>query len=339
MIKSQTLSNNRDHIIVLFLISVMAIAAIGRVVLTLIGSGELGGDPGVWQEMSSTIVSGSAPYVDFPDNKPPLFILLVTFGGILDYYSVMVAAVMIANSIIVWSVYHRLSEEQLPEAGVIAATMVTVAIIYMMLNYRIINNKAISLAVLLLTLRSNKSVILGIGVALSGLLAQQTMVAIPVIIYYWVPTVRRATKFIISGLATAGMGYIIIGFIWGRDALLAAIDQSLLLIVSYTAGNSDFGRQIPIWGNPIEWGTSMLDLQQPLIFPAIASLAGFYYIINHQATSNRICEAGLLVSFSFLLLVRPWWHYGYYPLIPLSLLGGYGAVKYIQARDGWESTD
>jgi hypothetical protein len=159
------------------------------------------------------------------------------------------------------------------------------------------------------------------------------MIAIPIIIWYRLSTVTDTTKFVFSGLVTAVGGYGIIGLVWGWGAFIAAIDQSLLLIASYTAGTADMGTQLPIWNDPLAWMNGILGLQQPLIYPAIASVAGLYYTISSGVSKERNFEVGFLILSGFLLLVRPWWHYGYYPLIPLSLLGGYGIVKYIQVND------
>lgn len=317
---------NRSQYYVLSLIALVLVSVVGRTIF--IGSEGLSGDPAVWKALSSVVSSGGTPWLDFADNKPPLFILLVAIGSVTNYFAVMTFVVALSNAVVIQCIYDRLFRHNLPRAGVIAAAIATGTIILFFLNYKIINNKVISLAVLLLALRSENSTVLGTGIAVSALIAQQSVIAIPLILWYRFSGLTEITKFVLSGIITTSLGYGLIALIWGWSASLAAIEQSLLLAVSYTAGTADMGYQLPIWNGPIEWVRSIFFHQQALLVSFILSLAGLYYVLSTDAPKGRYFELWFLVLSGSLLLVRPWWHYGYYALIPLSLLGGYGIVNY-----------
>lgn len=115
------------------------------------GFNELTYDAKVWRELAVTITSGGRPYIDFADNKSPLFVYLVVLGAATDFGLIMTIATAIVSATTVWFTYRWCAEYATVPAGVLAAVLV--AGVFVTLS-RGINNKVFGLAVLLWTLHA-----------------------------------------------------------------------------------------------------------------------------------------------------------------------------------------
>ncbi len=304
----------------------------GRFVLYSVGFLDLATDAAdAWIPMGQAVLSGAEPYADFPDNKPPLFIFLTIIASVVGYVPFMMVIVGLANATIVVEIYGWLSRERREVAGVIAAGIGTGAILNTMVSYPMLNNKTISIAVLLISLRFRKPVHLGLGVGISCLLAQQSILAIPAIMWFRLRTIRGAVVFSITGMAVAAVSFLAIGLVWSLDSMYASVVQSLIVTGSYTAGTSSFGTQISVWNMPAVWAEKAIRRQQFLILPGVAAMFGVLYgYLKGALSKRRLFEISLAICFITLLFVRPWYHYGYYPTVPLSILGGWGVTEFVK---------
>jgi hypothetical protein len=273
------------------------------------------------------VAEGGRPYVDFYDNKPPAFMLLVVLGGFTNFGTVMYGAVIIADIIIIFEVWNWTEELNIDRSRLIATTLTAAALTYMHLNYYVINNKALAVAIFLLAFRCNNPIKLGIGICISGLFAQPIVVAIPVILWYNLDNFREAVYFSIGGLFTAVCGYMIVVLLWDLQTGIAAVKQSFS-VYSYVFATDAFADHPSIWREPIEWVRLTNAYQQTLVFPGIFSVYGFYRGVR-PGNQHHMYVCMLAVVLLSLLLMRPWWHYAYFPLVPLAVLGGIGVEEFV----------
>jgi hypothetical protein len=311
----------RSHPVQTVLIALLTLAVTVRFVLfhtdTLF---VLAGDArNAWIPLATTVADGGTPYVDFADNKPPLFIILVLLAHAIHFTGVLFFATLLSEIAITIEIRRWMARLQLP-GRTVATILVASGFIHMHMNYAVINNKAISVAVLLIALSRRRPLSIAVGLATACLFAQQIVVAIPAIMWYRLDDLRGTVRFLAGGLSTALGGYLGVAAIWNVDAAIAAFRQSAL-IPAYVAGTSEFGRQLSLWRAPSEWVVTLARNHQSLLVPSIFAVFGLCVLLRSPRRAH-FYVLSVTVAFGALLLVRPWWHYAYFPIVPLSVLGG-----------------
>jgi hypothetical protein len=315
------------EIFVGFLAVIVCMHSLGLYGQTVAGLRELTYDAQqVWQPMAHAMASGSRPYIEYADNKPPLFIYLVALGGVTNFTAALFCFTAIANMTVVITTYQWCVDNEMEDAGIIAALLVTGTIIMLSAG---INNKIFGVAVLLCTLRARRPIWVGSGLALAALFAQPLVLAIPVVALWKAGTdLRKLGTIAVAGIVTVVFSYGSLALVWDIKTAVAGVEQSLLSSGSYVQGTSQmFGQNLSVLSRPEAWfkyfrGT----LMNNMVLLVIGGFAGGSIAVRRQTGAARFMIM-LTLSLSIALLIRPYWHYWLMVVPPLSMLAGYGLVE------------
>jgi hypothetical protein len=285
----------------------------------------------VWQPMARAMANGTRPYIEYADNKPPLFIYMIAFGSVTNFTAALFCLTAIANMTIVVTTYQWCVDNEMEDVGIIAALLVAGAIITLSSG---INNKIFGVAVLLYTLRVQRPMWIGCGLALAALFAQPLVLAIPVVALWKVETdLRNLGTTAIAGIVMVVLSYGSLALVWDITTAVAGIKQSLLSSVSYAQGTSQmFGQNLSVWARPLVWFEYFHTTLTNMIIPVSGGFVGSSIAVRRCQTGAAGFMVMLMLSLAIALLIRPYWHYWLMVVPSLSVLAGYGIVEIAKIR-------
>lgn len=194
-------------------------------------------DAQVWVSVGESVLQGQALYADVADNKPPVWEATVILASATPTpFLVLLLVVGLSSAVLVMLVAVYASEFVSDQATVVAVLLLGFGLFEA--TNGAINNKTLALACLLAGIVADRDVTSALGYALAPLVAQQVVVAAPVVVWWeW----RRGAD--VRTLMTLVLGvpvvaYAAVGVVWGPDALLADIRQTALLAGDYAAGEA-----------------------------------------------------------------------------------------------------
>jgi hypothetical protein len=296
----------------------------------------------VWTQFAAGVLDGGAPYVDVWDNKPPLWeILNLAVYATGAYFPVFYVLIGVANTAAAWQLYRFGARLSTKRVGYIAAVLFLVAAGN--LAGATVNPRHFAALLIVSAFLADSMTDAGVLVAAAGLLTQFSVFVIPVLILYhrlidldtrqvdWRPLAR----FVGGGIATVAVSYAIVWAIWGREAFVAAVSNSLLSVGGYISEYTERGPAL--WGDPVTnilQHISRVDEYAYLPLFAFVFLYAFYRNGGRFEMSGR--NVGLLllaiVLLSFPMAIRPSGFY-HLPMLPfLAVLAACGIQALISGR-------
>lgn len=283
-------------------------------------------DAQVWVRVGEAVLQGQALYADVADNKPPVWEAIAIMASATPWPFLALLLVVGLSSAALVMVVAAYAEQFVSEQAAVVTVLLLGVGLFEATNGAI-NNKTLALTCLLAGVIADRDVTSAVGYALAVLVAQQVVVAAPVVIWWeW----RRDADF--CTLAVVGLGlpviaYAAVGIIWGLDALHSGIRQTILLAGDYAAGTSQFETN----GSPLQDPgryVSLLNsrLGQFLSIIAVAAI-GTARVLSRvdESPPTAWLALGLTVTLALPLGIRLYRHYWVLPLVGASLLAAYGA--------------
>lgn len=233
-------------------IGIVLVAFMAKIAIALSGPGQIGFDAQRWQDVARNVLAGGTPYVDAPDNKPPLWLLLAVIGEWTGAYAVfMLSIVAISNAGIVRLVYSTVREFSAPIPAVVSALVAAELLISSTL---FINNKSLAVVLALGVVWLKRPGGAGVLAGVAAAVAQHAGAIVPLMaVHRW----RTGAWKFESAVAFAGVSiavfaaqYLAIGVIWGGEALVAAVDQSVKSVLPYLSGGGQFPNRGVVSNDP-----------------------------------------------------------------------------------------
>lgn len=282
-------------------------------------------DAQVWVSVGEQVLQGQALYSEVADNKPPVWEGVAILASATPRpYLILILVVGVGSALVVILVSRLAKRFVSDQAAVVAAVLVGFGILEATNGF--INNKTLTLACLLAGLLAQRDVISGISYALAALIAQQILFALPVAVWWeW----HQDSNLRVLGATTLSIpvvAYATVGLIWGTDALVAGLQQTILLAGDYATGTSQFetmGSPLTDLPQYIQLVNMRLGLFAPLV--ALAGVGAARAFSSRPGTPATAWLAlGLTVLLAIPLGARVYRHYWLLPLIGAALLAAYG---------------
>lgn len=282
-------------------------------------------DAQVWVTVGEAVLQGQALYSDVADNKPPVWEAIAILASATPWpFLVLLIVVGLSSAALVMLVAEYAQQFVSEQAAVVTVLLLGIGLFEA--TNGAINNKILALTCLLAGVIANRDVTSAVGYALALLVAQQVVVAAPVVIWWeW----RRGADF--RTLAAVGLGlpviaYTAVGIIWGPDALLSGIRQTVLLAGDYAAGTSQFETNGSPLQDPGRYVSLLNSRLGQFTFIIAVAAVGTARILNQveESPPTAWLALGLAVTLALPLGIRLYRHYWLLPLVGASLLAAYG---------------
>lgn len=292
------------------IVLIVVAAFLLRTVVVLAGIDELALDAKRWQEVGRTVLQGGAPYLDAPDNKPPLWLLIATVGEATGVYAgFMLSIVALSNVLIIIAVY----SDVLDDYALVPALVSALVAAELLINATIyINNKSLAVALAVGVLLTSGTIRSGILAGLAASVAQHAGAVVPLVsIYQWYTGRWKLGNTFFFALVSVGvyaLQYAVVGLIWGTDAFFAAIDQSVVSIFPYVSGGGQFPNNAVISNQPmyVLISRGRFVLEHLVVFGA--AVIGTVWVVRHGDSSDRFWLAWALL-FGAMLFLTSFAHY------------------------------
>lgn len=183
------------------------------------------------------------------------------------------------------------------------------------------------MALFLLALTFPKKKVSGVLYGGSFLVAQQVLVGAPGAVWWVYHHMDRQTVLhvALTAILTVGIGYIATGVIWGIDALIAALQQTILLAGGYATEASQFhtnGSLITSFDQYYPYIIQRAKRIEFLLFGGAAGLTRAVY--NRKGLSAGVwLTVSLALLFSTVLAIRIYRHYWILPIPAYAVLCAY----------------
>lgn len=282
-------------------------------------------DAQVWVSVGESVLQGQALYAGVADNKPPVWEGIAILASATPWpYLILLLIVGLTSALVVIQTVELAETFVSERAAVLAAILLGFGILQATNGF--INNKTLALACLLWALLARREVVAGLGYALAVLVAQQIALAAPVVIWWeW----QRGSDLRILTAVVIGVpviSYAVVGLVWGVDALVAGVRQTVFLAGDYATGTSQFQTNGSPLTNPGRY-IELLNrrLRQFILIIAFAGV-GVARIFSRPEDTPRVAwlALGLTVLLALPLGVRLYRHYWLLPLVGAILLAAYG---------------
>lgn len=261
-----------------------------------------------WLPIAEALQNGATLYLGpARDNKPPVWELLNFLVGLTDHYLlVMYGLFAVINGALVIVVVRYARRQGLSDRGALLAG-VGVVVALQPLAGASINVRTPALLLFVGALIATKPILRGVLAALAGLICQQVILAIPVMLYVdWregAASIRRSALFIAAGLTTAVLSFLPVWGIWGPDAVEAGIRLSFLSTGDYVTAWSPLSP----WVDVLTWGNALikrLTLTLPIWIGLAGWLAGYRNAVN--LTAGVVAVVAVFAA-SVGLQALPYW--------------------------------
>lgn len=283
-------------------------------------------DAQVWIKVGEAVLRGQNLYADVSDNKPPVWEAIVILASATPWPFLVLSLVVGLSSAVLVVLIAVYADQFVSEQAVVVGVILFGIGLFQATNGAI-NNKTLALACLLSGVIANRDVTSAIGYGLAPLIAQQIIIVAPVIIWY---EQRQNTDFYTLtaiGLGLPAITYAAVGLIWGLDALLSGLRQTVFLAGDYAVGVSQFETN----GSPLQDPGRYLTLftrrlSQFTIIIAVAAV-GIARVLGQikESPQMALLGLGLAVTLTLPLAIRLYQHYWILPLVGMSILAAYGA--------------
>jgi hypothetical protein len=195
----------------------------------------------------------------------------------------------------------------------------------------------------------DRAIIRGTALAVSGLIIQYAVLAIPVFILKGITDEKNSnpisyiTLLVVSGICMVTTSFLLVFAIWGTDSFIAGIHWSFGIDLSQNlpVGTIEKTATVPpesyigtaqILTSPATWGGYILFGSTRIIYillPALYSISQLSLNQNHTLDLKIILSL-LSLLLSLPLLIRPFYTYWLLPLPFLTGLSGLAIGDYLQ---------
>lgn len=283
---------------------------------------------GVWKPLGENVLRNGAPLygINQWDNKPPVWQFLnlaVTASGF--YYLVFYSLVGLAHGIGAYLLFVWVRSYENRRIGLVSALLFlgsVPAVFAARINPRPFAEVLILIAVITST---RSGVVSGATLAVATNLSQFSVLATPVVLWHGTRgesrdnQIRYILKFGGAALAVGVLAFAPVAIVWGTDALVYAIQYSVLSIGSYGSTSSVVVSPLYTISGHVAHFTRIYYL----IFPAIVGILSFF---RSDRQWTDILGQSILYSAVLLLplFVRPGGIYLYPPLPFIAVLATIG---------------
>jgi hypothetical protein len=219
----------------------VAAVAIGAVVLAVkYATDPLGSNFEWWMGVADTVFDGGAPYVDAPDNKPPLWLAVVTAADATGYPAVVLPALTAIGGAVAVALVAHITRRRHGRGAALMAVCVAAVLLWVVSHPA--NNKPVALAAAVAAVAVRDERHAGVLAGVAGTVAQQfgfILLAVGLVRCVggrW--SYSQGLRAAFGVAAVVGGQYLAVGAIYGADALVAAVSQSVLAATGYAAGTT-----------------------------------------------------------------------------------------------------
>jgi hypothetical protein len=249
----------------------------------------------VWARMAETILSEGVPYVDQWDNKTPLWSYFhVALAAVGPQYLLFIFLLAVANAVSAFFII-RLggSLGQGPER------YLGVVLFFVLLVYNhgyIADPRPFANTFILAALLIRKPERSGLLTAVACLCSQYYALLIPVVVtwHHLRSSINRGwiLRYAAAGFTVVAVTYGSVLVIWGQNAFIASIDQTMLGIMPFIEHRAEKGQFIA--ADPLSWAfwLAVHHLRTPTLPVAGAAIVGIYRYAIH----DRIQDVGFLTA-------------------------------------------
>jgi hypothetical protein len=278
-----------------------------------------------WRTMAEVILSGGEPYADKWDNKTPVweyFHVLLYLTG--QAYAVLLVALTLVNGATAY-LLSRLSE-RLEITGTPLLAGAAYLVVLGVSNGFTANSRQFATFFLLLALFARQPVRIGALTAIACLFHQYYALLIPVVVafHWWIesPVADRPewfARFSGTGLAVVASTYLSVAILWGWNAVVAAVNYSVLGITGFISRGAATGDAI--WRGPTIWlktATNPIQHSPGALLVVVFATAGIGVLFQRDRR-KAVWLAGYICLSAIPLLIDPVLYYWIAPAGPLAV--------------------